>query len=232
MDCRITTTTNNVFIVGLQRVGSNYIEKLLNNNIKEHCFRSLIVTEESSWYRHNLPRSSFRLPVLHKEILLVTKNPYIWIESLVKRNEIADIMGLGEYPHIWSDFTEDYYIYEEHPDDENKLTDKLSIEGLAELYRDFNEVWLSNEHTDIPVKQIKYEDFISEVKCKDKLDELEYELKGDLKFLDKPVNYSPNFTLDDLAYFKNEKPTHLSNKEINTINRIIGDDLLKRLDYT
>lgn len=198
MDCTITTK-NNVFLVGLQRVGSNYIEKLLNNNIKEHSFRSLIVSTGSnghtSWYRHTLPRDSFRLPIPHKEILLITKNPYIWIESLVKRNEIVDIMGVDEKnQYIWNNFIEDYFIYEEHPTDKNKLTDKLSIKGLCELYRDFNDVWLSNKHSDIPVKQIKYEDFIDQNKCKLKLNELCYRLKGNLKFPSKPVKWSENFT--------------------------------------
>lgn len=239
MNCTITTK-NNVFIVGLQRVGSNYIEKLLNNNIEGYSFRSHLVCEEviknvshiTSWYRHTLPRNNFRLPVPHKEILLITKNPYIWVESLVKRNEIVDIMGMDEKsPYIWNNFIEDYFIYEEHPTDKNKLTDKLSIQGLCELYKDFNEVWLSNKYSDIPVKQIKYEDFIDNKKCKLKFNELNYRLKGNLKFPSKPVKWSENFTIDDLEYFKNEKILHLSSKEINTINEVIGKELITKLGY-
>jgi len=234
------STTNNVFIASVQRVGSNYIERLLNDNIKDHSFRSLLVSSVfhngqkilKSWHKHTLPKSTFRLPIPHKEILLITKNPYIWIESLVKRNEIVDIMGMDEKSqYIWTNFIEDYFIYEEHPTDINKLTDKLSIEGLCALYRDFNEAWLSNKYSDIPVKQIKYEDFIDKKKCKIKLKELSYGLKENLKFPSKPVNWSENFTTDDLEYFKNEKTLHLSPKEINTINDVIGKELVESLGY-
>ncbi len=55
--------------------------------------------------------------------------------------------------------------------------------------------------------------------------------KSNFKLPTKPVAHSPNFTMKDFNYYRNESPKLLSKSDIEDINRILGEGFIDKLGY-
>lgn len=178
-------------------------------------------------HKHILIDREVRFGQPQDSVLFITKNPYIWIEGFIHRNEIAT-MGNPVDDEKWDMWNPEIIKAFDILD---KETESFKLGSLARLYKVFNQIWLSREFVKEPVFQLKYEDFLCLNKAKKAIESLSYKLKGNLKLPDKPVRWSPNFTEEDFTYYIKETPTHLSGGEISSINRIIGEDFIKSLGY-
>lgn len=177
--------------------------------------------------KHILPTKDVEFGQPQESILLVTKNPYMWIEGFIYTNEIETMGNPADDPkrEMWNeDILKEFNILDEE-------MDTFKLEPLAKMYKVFNKTWMFSKFVKEPVFHVKYEDFLFLEKAEKVIGNLSYTLKSNLKLPNKPVRWSPNFTEDDFNYYKNEIPTHLSSEDIAKINNIIGKDFIESLGY-
>lgn len=217
---------NNVFMVGLQRTGTNYVETLFNNNVSCSCARGTMfdVATNCRLWKHDFPSDKIHdFPIVQNRIVAITKNPYMWVEGIVKGDDVRD-MGTDEHEsEIWSTkIKEKYGLFNDR--------NEVSLKGLCRLYKDFYEEWVNNE-LKLPFNLVKYEDFLTEKKAIDCVNSLNLTLKSNLKLPSKPVRWSPKFTIKQFEYGKKEVPEHLSLEQIKDINSILGKGFIAKLGY-
>jgi hypothetical protein len=207
--------TKNYYIFGLQRSGTNYIEQLFKENF-EHFKRAN--TGEHCWKHNiNIPDD---LNCENDRTIIVYKNPLTWVESICYRTPVDYVRKQRVYP-AWetADIPDEFVINE------------LNILNIAETYRHWKKNWIHGY--DSPNKiVIPYEDLLVETKRIEFLERVQ--TKFDLKrkkdsygywWHDMPpgrVTQSKFFKEEHKRYYREGKPQHLTEAQIDKINEIIN----------
>jgi hypothetical protein len=220
----------NISIRGLQISGTNYIRQLIIKNIDVNIINTHLYTEldyqqiseylkngETGDYnfdlwKHNLTPLSKDLIEKYKidGFLLISKNPYSWLESIIYRNKIdLDIT-----------YNEKFKFFEDGV---------FRIDNLCKLYKDFYTNWINND-----TYFIKYEDLLIN---KEKV-LIEFVNKFNLTFkfkeiqeINQKVDASHQFKDSFIKKYINVELSHLQNEEIKLINEILGEDFFNKIGY-
>jgi len=220
----------NISIRGLQRSGTNFIRQLINKNIDVNIINTHLYTKldyqkiskylkngESGDYnfdlwKHNLTPLSTDLIEKYKidGFLLISKNPYSWLESIIYRNKIdLDITYNEKYKFF------EYGVFR--------------IDKLCNLYKDFYKNWINND-----AYLIKYEDLLINkekvlIEFANKFN-LTFKLK-EIQELDEKVDASREFKISLIKKYINVELSHLSNEQIVLINDSLGKDFFNIIGY-
>jgi hypothetical protein len=214
----------NIFFISLQRVGSNYVEVVLNKNTEELAFRGYLLEVS----KHFLPKriEVFETTKIQQDdFIIIVKNPYMWVESVCWNTE----MSKETQKELWFGDFEDYKV--QHNADLNGY----NLNNLVNMYKDFYKKWFEFSK-DNNIQTVKYEDFLykdkAEEVCRNIVSEIGHgQVKSNFKLHHKPIRFSMGFTKEDFEYYKNEKPTKISKVHIDTINKILGSDFIEELGY-
>jgi hypothetical protein len=225
----------NISIRGLQRSGTNYLKSLIDKNIIVNAFSHSVLNdgtlEEFDYtlisdylkndcvgkrpfdlWKHNINTLNSTLIQEYNidGFILIIKNPYSWIESIVYRKTIDIVITYGDK----------YNLLE---------NGELSISNLINLYKDFYSNWLN-----AGAFLIKYEDlllykefflieFAKKFNLSLKLNKIE-----DINFF---VEQSSNFDYSLIDKYINVDLSYLNKIQIDTINRELGNDFFNKIGY-
>jgi hypothetical protein len=211
---------NFYYIWGIQRSGTNFLEKLLNLNYNG-CKRNGGI---SAW-KHSIddPADGWSKALPN---FIIYKNPYTWIESISYRSTVDYIRTQTLYPA-----TE--YIEE----DLQLGPKKLNTINLAKTYRHFHSNWLDRDDLKLGM-EIKYEDLlVDESRYKILLDistKMSF-VKPDMDRFKIPttgsVMGSYDYTNDREEYYKSGRPSVLTQKQIDAVTETVGVELITKMGY-
>lgn len=242
-------------IFGLQRSGTNYLEQLVSRNFfADNESRSGKIPESIFW-KHDYYVPSRDLESVDYPILVIYKNPYAWFESNAYRNGHQRIDAPFHYLFCNSNRKELEYISEGHADKHLNtlslpvssrvnetlciLSTKNEMLNIIRIYKLWYENWIVNYPESLKSKTyfIKYEDLLNDEKRIYFLNKL----KNDYDFEQSKgsyVNLEPGAVPRSLYYkqkhtdlYINEDQEILSHNTILKINKELGEDLFKKLNY-
>jgi len=140
-------------VIGPQRSGTNYLETLLRNN-----FENVRIQNQDSnhiWKHRVDPKDvKDKLNEKHK-YFLIHKNPYKWIESLMKYNaDLEKRQGgkAGEYEEKYKNKQDGDIIVED------RRKKKTNVGGALRLYNDLYHNWIDTDLVEVVV--VRYEDLL------------------------------------------------------------------------
>lgn len=86
-------TPKGFFVFGLQRSGTNYVQKLMELNFVEGQTRAAWKHRLSVWEEEHLDQK-----IKERVIFVIHKHPYTWIESIAKRGGVDYVSAQTKYP--------------------------------------------------------------------------------------------------------------------------------------
>ena len=220
----------NISIRGIQRSGTNYIRQLIIKNIDVNIINTHLYTEldyqqipkylkngETGDYnfdlwKHNLTPLSKDFIEKYKidGFLLISKNPYSWLESIIYRTQIDLVATYNMKYNIFQDGV-------------------FRIDNLCKLYKDFYTNWINND-----TYFIKYEDLLIN---KEKV-LIEFVNKFNLTFkfkeiqeISQKVDASHQFKYSFIKKYINVELDHLNSENIYLINDSLGKDFFNLIGY-
>lgn len=219
-----------IYVFGIHRSGTNYLLSLLNKNFKKIIHANSDGNYTPLW-KHSVVVDS---QIGNYPTFVIFKDPYTWVESIIKRrvDDGHNIMLASVYlPHyvdtnryIKSDYDYKYY------------NNKISLERLLNIYRQFYENWMLNfpQEKQENLFIISYEDLLIEEKRINILEKIAKKYGWVLP--DKWVNadagtipLSKEYTDDMAKYYLERKPTELTKEEVLMIDNIIDIDFRTKL---
>jgi len=224
------------YLFGLQRTGTTIIERVIRDNWKMAKRNDLINIKQSGV----TPPSPEVLTWKHciwvpdkfeqgYPTVLVYKNPYLWVESMVYRKGCAQ----GNWQKTYGDlyFENHFWRTDEHDNG------SVYIDQLLRVYKVWFDNWIpyykNNKDTTV---LIKFEDLLPHDnripifnECAEKFGWDRFEL-SDLNWANH-VGSSAPFTQAKKEYYPNGVPEQIGPNIINLVNQIIGRDLIEELGY-
>lgn len=208
-------------IIGIQRSGTNYLETLVKNN-----FDDVIRHASRGVWKHSVD-----FPDLYKgdnPTIVIHKNPYTWVESIAWRNTVDWLKTQKKYPADESPEDKDFCIGPK----------KLNMVNLILTWRDFHNTWHFNNNLSKKLIKIKYEDLLIDKSREEQLELIQREFnwkKRTNKWVNPKrgtISQSKTYTESDEAYYIAGKPKHLTRKQIDKINEILGKDYILAMGYS
>ena len=220
-----------VTVFGLQRSGTNFLQRLLIDNIPQIKIISHWSGEFGIWkHIYNIETNDPKAtPIglrgdLKKANLIgdkitaiyIHKHPYSWIQSILRKS--IDLKKT--YPFI-TDIT----------DDKSMMVDGFNLYKLAELHRDHTGYWLNKVDEDRAF-QVRYEELIeSPEKTREIVFKASEMFKTRLKEEDiripNKVSLSDIFTEEKRNQYKTYKIETLNFDQIQKINKVLNHNYLK-----
>jgi hypothetical protein len=201
------------YIWGLQRSGTNYLNTLVKQNFsikgfeqRDHCWKHSI----------NIPEGFDPKNIS----LVIHKNPYTWVESLLYRRLVDFPRSQRTYP-----------IY----NGPGLRIEGYNITNMAKTYLHFYNTWAFN-----PIQNkyvVRYEDLLEQEKREQILEDIgnRFNLKRSRSEWFNPapgrVILSSDYTSDRNKYYVSGQPEKLSNRAISEINHVLGEDIFKKFRY-
>lgn len=217
-----------ILVIGLYRTGTNYLQQLIEDNLD---VIPLSINLKTGHIPNKHAPVEKQLYHYHDDltIVMVYKNPYKWVDSLVRQS--YDLVT--EYEVSYETNHTPIYIAYDNPANEfiNRPKVKVSLEKLCSLYNTFFDFWETRIHNyehDVIyhgelIKNPKaYIDHITNKfnlnrKTKEHLEPIE-------------VDGSRCFTNDIRQFYFDEfKTENLTQEQIDCITRNISDDVLSKL---
>jgi len=229
---------------GVQRSGTNFCEKLLHYNFKNI---SPSITDAEYVWKHTPDTSQViqkyhQLNKQHHLHLVITKNPYKWIES-IKRNPVdiaVTIRGMKETNHLEKNQILKCNI--EKQKNENWYVEELSIPSLIFYYNYFYNNWLEMKNQIKHWGVVRYEALLSTTKAGEFLDNLSHafdllpKVQGKWTYPTRvPMSDSwevksfANLKIDDYSDLTHVRT--LTQDQIDTIYNHLDMPLLEKLGY-
>jgi len=194
-----------VYVFGLQRSGTTFLEKLLLQNFK--CRQS------SNYWKHSVER--FETPALAFNIY---KNPYTWIESIMFR-EHADLPISSPEILLPSYLNAGACTLTDDPVSINPVE-------LAKLYERYSNNWYGYGWI------VRYEDLIQEETLKQFIDSIHLpRVSEEIIIPEAGFFMSEGYTDDIVPYYLRGKPSRLTDRQVDAINRVISRETFDRLGY-
>mgnify|MGYP001580107656 CR=1 FL=1 len=221
----------NVFFISLQRVGSNYLEIVLNKNTTTDIdFRGYLLDDGNAMSKHCFPEHIDYLKkakIPQEDFILVVKNPYMWVESVA----FNDRMSSEFRESLWWGFEK--YDLEVNPNIGNL---RYNLTSLTRLYKDFYTKWMEYLDNNSDIQLVKYEDFLDESKAEESSKNIISKIGcgsvlNDFNLHYGNVRYSKGFEKKDFNYNKKEAPEKLSSNNIKKITSLLGKDFIQSLGY-
>jgi hypothetical protein len=217
-------------VFGPQRSGTNYIESLLKEN-----FDNIRVRNHDSNYvwKHCAYPQKFdnKLTSENNINIVVYKNPYKWIESLIKYNgDLENKFGgkKEEYADKYKTLQEGDVIIK---DGRNKNT---NVGGACRLYNDFYTNWYDYDKIDIMF--VRYEDLLEDDKRAQFLEQIhsKYRLKrkGGGWVNPRKVGQSDPWTPEkSQVYLQMDKFNVINQVHIDLVNKYIDNKWFEKFKY-
>lgn len=209
---------NKFFISGLQRTGTNYTQALLNHNVDCN------ISWEDVYWKHEIvvPESIYFTNKGVKGVIVVTKNPYQWIESICFRNRV-DVYERYGVDYRMNDKSTMYF-------ENNGVC--FNLKSLVSLYTTFYTNWVVNSRYEKFI--LKYEDLLRNPHGI--IDDFvkKYELKlynNEININVANVPFSDNWDYSLIDSYKKFHLRHLERHHVDYINNHIDDSFLNKLGY-
>lgn len=196
-------TQNEFMIFGIQRSGTTFLENLLTMNY--HC----VVANGSTW------KHSLQVPITDVKSIAIIKSPYTWVESICFR-EPADLHRTS--PEI---LEEDEVMI-----DNSYGECVINIRTLVDIYYNWFSAWHLSTAT-----LIRYEDILYPQQQKEILDTLGFKPKNGPWQIPGNLFMSEGFKDEDLLYYQEQTPKHLTSEHIEIINDCLNDYFFSSTKY-
>ena len=238
---------NNIFYVfGLQRTGTVFVEESFKANNQHWNMGNKEFADVQNWgkpWKHLID-----LEVLKPEewqtvpTLVVIKNPYTWIESIVYREPI--------------DFFDTQPRYDElKTDDESWHVEGIDVGALATIWNEFYKKWVIKDIPWLDFENVwifKYEDLITEgtgeVIFKMMLDKFEVPMSAPMwrkslaaiRPMDQVLlippgflahQFAADFTWERAQYYRNQFPMELPQEIVKMISTKLDTELMIKSGY-
>lgn len=212
------------FVNGLQRSGTNYLQKLIGDNFIEvsHCNSSKV---DGAW-KHNVSITQELFSKAKAEpnyFLLIYKNPYTWLESICLRTNI--------------DYQRTQTLHGDAKFVEGPRLKHFSIIHVAKTWNSWVHNWLLNDDNIIAhciKKSVSYESLLTEQSRNLFLESLPFKRLDRHKWnIPKygSVRLSKNMNADMIKYYLNMKPIGIDQTMLNVYNEHISDEALNVTGY-
>lgn len=205
----------NYYIFGLQRSGTNYVEQLIRANYKGNRLNN----GSNHWKHHIEIPAGLRQDA---PIIMLYKNPYLWVESLCFRNSVDWVTTQLKYPPNTG------------PAHHLVGKNKLNIVSLAKTYKDWHNTWSAQQHIGY---LMKYEDLLNEKGRIRHFSNLEkkYTLRRIRnEFVDIPkgqVGQSRDYNDKRHSYYQSQKTSNLTPEQKALITSTLGPGNIKKWGY-
>jgi len=205
------------YIFGMQRSGTNYFCELMELN-----FSAVALNPGQRAWKHSIDVPSKWQS--DKPTLVIHKNPYTWVESIVCREK-----------RDW-DKTQLTYPSNEIHEDADLMYEGMNIENNARTWKHFHDTWLSLETPMV----VQYEKLLVEETREQILDEISERfewsntspsLDGSWSNVGDGVNLSSKFKPEHKEYYKKGQPKVLSPRQIACITDTIGASMIRDMGY-
>ena len=205
------------YIFGMQRSGTNYLCELLELN-----FSAVTLNTGQRAWKHSIDAPDKWQK--DKPTIVIHKNPYTWVESIVCREK-----------RDW-DKTQLTYPSAEIHADPDIMYEGMNIENIARTWKHFHDTWLSLETPMV----VQYEKLLVEQTREQALDDIStrFDWEGTSPSLDGSwsnvgdgVNLSSNFKPEHKEYYKKGQPKVLTPKQIACITDTIGLRTITEMGY-
>lgn len=216
--------TTTFYIFGIQRSGTNFLERLLVSNFKNMNRGN----RQSKVWKHALdvPKAYDK----NSPTLIIYKNPYTWTESLLFRKHVDWLKSQKKFSVL--DLHDD-------PDYNFDVTGKQwNMINLVESWRYFHNTWLySNNTNPANTVVIQYEDLLQKPSRNAILEHIQTKLKL-TQIVDTwnipgkgSVSQSKDYSDDREKYYLDMKPTKFTPKQIQAITDTIGEEMIRNMGY-
>lgn len=207
----------NYYIFGIQRSGTNLMERIMSNSVQARKLN----TQKVCW-KHDINMPS----TYDKETptIIIYKNPYTWVESLCNRNRVDWIQTQKRYPA------------DKGPVELRAGKNNLNVQALAKTYSHFHHTWIFS-NPDINSFIIKYEDMLQPQKHKILNDmAAKFNIKNGQEINWRipqygKVSQSADYDKERERYYLDQKPSMLTKQQIEAITNAIGPDNIQKLGY-
>lgn len=226
------------YIFGLQRTGTYWLEKTWTANF----FQSQCSNREFGiWANKSLPWKHLVEPEnanFEPDIpsLVIIKNPYTWIESIIFRNPV--------------DFFETQSLYEQYKTPEDILVRGISVDALAKIWNRFYMHWVFQKHESICYDNIfifRFEDLINP-KVNANLVRMAYKklgfepereeilkthswVKPDDIFFWPPLSIDKDYDVNSERYYVEERPKQLTAAQTARITETLHTYTMIKMGY-
>ena len=207
------------YIFGLQRSGTNFLQKLIFCN-----FHARKVNAKEGAWKHSIvdpPKYDKSLPTI-----IIYKNPYTWVESVSMRNNVDWIETQNKYP-----------VNEQIREALKVGPKNMNLRNLCMTYSSFHNNWLRRNDIN-KYLIIKYEDLLDPEKRSEVLAKIEDRFGFQRKTRGKwvipergDVSQSKDYDEEREKYYLECKPKYLTSRQINEVNRIVGAKRIMRMGY-
>ena len=204
------------YIFGMQRSGTNYFCELLDLNFSAE----MLNPGQRAW------KHSIDLPTKwdsDKPTIVIHKNPYTWVESIVCREK-----------RDW-DKTQLTYPSSEVHENTDLMYEGMNIENIARTWRHFHDTWFSIDAMVVQYEKLLVEETREQI-LEDIVDRFGWEstspsLDGSWSNVGAGVNLSSKFKPEDKEYYKKGEPKVLTPKQIACITDTIGTSMIRNTGY-
>jgi len=210
---------NMYFMSGLQRSGTNFIEESVSKNYGTRKVNN----GKDLWKHHIVVPSALKT----KNVIIVYKNPYTWIESIAFRNSVDFLRTQRHFP------------VDELPRDKDMMvgSGNFNLINLAKTWKTYQQNWCFNYSKKESAFYIKYEDLLEDEKREEIFCNLENKFdwkrkQKTLQFTNRGgVSQSRDYNANREEYYRLGVPKDLTEKQIYMINNTIGRSLISHMGY-
>lgn len=231
---------NQIQIVGLQRSGTNYVEDIILRNSLDSCFLTHRYFDQFDQYlskfhyysygfwKHTLEPSSDMMYPNIDHVVVVYKNPMLWIESIAFRNSV-------DYPLLQTKFP----AFSVTDDSINIGPKKFNLLNLIKTYNHHYESWIVKVHQfSTRLIFVDYRDLLEEFHLRSFFQKLNLTIKETIQtpdFLSLPFSQKGDYgnyhyTPDHLIRYKNNETFLLTDNEKNFILEHLSPAVLKQFN--
>lgn len=233
------------YVFGLQRTGTVFVEESFKANNQHYNMGNKEYADVQNWgkpWKHLIDlelateRWQHGIPTL-----VVIKNPYTWVESIVFREPI--------------DFFDTQDRYHELKSVDHYHVNDIDIEALVTIYNEFYKKWVIKKIPWLDFENVwlfRYEDLITAVKGRNifkmMLDKFkvghsppfwrrgfEHWIAMDEVMLIPPGvlshQFAADFTEERAQYYRNQFPMQLSQEAVKVISKKIDTELMIKAGY-
>tara|TARA_B100001248_G_C27290592_1_gene412280 strand:+ start:96 stop:827 length:732 start_codon:yes stop_codon:yes gene_type:complete len=232
-------------VIGIQRSGTNYLSTILEINYditsvdtgrdrlpdgsRKYFWKHSYDPEQyecGTDNDHDVVASGLKR-VKEKKIptILITKNPYFWLES-IKRSS-GDI-GMKGIPHIkWKRIA----IREDHPQTVRLPPGRFDLENVCKMWVDFHSYWINNSFPNLLC--VRYEDLLADPDKVLQRIEKQFKIrrKQEETKLPERVVMSNSFDKKRIPRYIAEKQPHISEEEKSMMSSVLTKQILSHYGY-
>lgn len=217
-------------IFGPQRSGTNFLESLLKDNFEDVKIRN----QDSNYvWKHCAYPEKFKGKLTDNDSIniVIHKNPYKWLESLMRYNADLD----NRYGGKREEYKDLYKVVQEGDITvQDKRGKNTNLGGACRLYNDFYHNWENFKGVD--VMWVRYEDLLVEESRARILQQIQNKYKLRKKkggwAVPKKVGQSDQWTDQrQQDYLNMSNFDKLEQRHIDLVNKYIDNKLLEKFNY-